>query len=156
MKRRVLILCTGNSCRSQMAEAWWRKLGGGHWEVHSAGSRPAGFVHPRAAAVMREAGMDLSGHHSKSVEAFRGQTFDVVVTVCDGARDACPSFPGGTVRLHWPFEDPAKATGDSAERDAVFRRVRDAIRERIEAFLAESESRSGAVSKDACDPCTGE
>ena len=119
-----------------MAEAWWRKLGGSQWEVHSAGSRPAGFVHPRAVAVMREVGIDLAGHHSKSVDAFRGQTFDLVVTVCDAARDTCPTFPGGAVHMHWPFEDPAKATGSSSERDAVFRRVRDAIRDRIAGYLA--------------------
>ncbi len=134
--KRVLILCTGNSCRSQMAEAWLRHFGGGKLEVFSAGTRPS-FVHPLAIHVMNEVGIDISSHRSKSVDEFIGAELDYVVTVCDNAREECPYLPGAHVTLHIPFEDPAPATGPLDERLAVFRRVRDTIKEEMKG-LAES------------------
>lgn len=138
MKNRVLILCTGNSCRSQMAEGLWRHLGGDNWEAYSAGSQPAGFVHPLAVAAMAELGVDISEHTSKHVDQFVGRDLDLVVTVCDGARESCPVIPGMGATLHWPFADPAEAVGTDDERLAAFRRVRDTIRERIERHLRET------------------
>jgi len=138
MKKRVLILCTGNSCRSQMAEALWRQMGGEQWEVFSAGSHPAGFVTPGAVAAMREIGVDISGNESKPLEQFVDQAFDVVVTVCDNAREACPVFPNAKEMLHWPFEDPTFASGDEETRAARFRETREAIAENIRAYLAAS------------------
>ncbi len=135
MKRRVLIVCTGNSARSQMAEGLFRELGGGRYEVFSAGTRPS-LVRPEAIAVLREIGIDISSHRSKSVDEFARQAFDLVITVCDNAREACPVFPGGGLRLHWPFTDPAEEKGPEEARLAAFRAVRDQIRERIVAFLA--------------------
>ncbi len=131
---RILVLCTGNSARSQMAEGLLRHEGGGHYEVFSAGTRP-GSVRPEAIAVMREIDIDISGHRSKSVDEFAGQAFDYVITVCDNARDNCPIFPGGTVRLHWSFEDPAAVEGSEAERLAAFRRIRDQLHQRIKTFI---------------------
>ena len=132
---RVLVLCTGNSCRSQMAEALWESLSQGSWQSESAGSRPAGYVHPLAIRAMQELGVDLSAHTSKSVDEFQGQDFDLVVTVCDQARESCPAFPGAQQTLHWPFDDPAGATGTDDDKMRVFRRVRDEIRQRIETYL---------------------
>ena len=136
-KRTVLFLCTGNSCRSQMAEGWLRHLAGDRYAVYSAGLETHG-VNPRAVQVMAEAGVDLSCHTSNAVSEYLEQSFDLLVTVCGGAREACPLF-GGTVteRRHWPFDDPAAARGNEEEILAVFRRVRDAIRRRIETFLEE-------------------
>jgi len=139
MTKSVLILCTGNSCRSQMAEALWNDLAGGEWQAFSAGSRPAGYVHPSAVKVLAELGLDLSRNRSKQVDEFRDRPFDLVVTVCDNARESCPVFPGAKRLAHWPFPDPAEAEGSEEEKLAVFRAVRDAIRERIRAFL-QSES----------------
>ena len=130
---RVLILCTGNSARSQMAEGLLRHEGGAPFEVHSAGTHPTS-VRPEAVAVMSELGIDISQHWSKSVDQFRGQQFDFVITVCDNANAACPHFPGNTRRLHWPFEDPAAVTGTLAERLAAFRHVRDQIRAKVREF----------------------
>ena len=135
MKKRVLILCTGNSCRSQMAEGWWRELGGEEWEVYSAGSQPAGFVHPIAVTVMRESGVDISAQESKQVDQFIDEPFDLVVTVCDNARESCPTLTGAKIVEHWPFCDPASATGSEEEEMGRFRRVRDQIRDRIGSFL---------------------
>ncbi len=132
---RVLILCTGNSCRSQMAEALWEKLGGGKWEARSAGSDPAGYVHPLAIEAMKELDVDLSHASSKSLEQYQQDPFDLVVTVCDNAKEACPVFPGATQVLHWPFDDPAHASGTDEEKMACFRRVRDEIAARIGAYL---------------------
>jgi arsenate reductase len=137
-KKRVLVLCTANSARSQMGEGLFRHEGGDGYEVFSAGTR-ASLVRPEAIAVMREIGIDISGHRSKSVDEFDGQRFDFVVTVCDNARDNCPVFPSGTVRLHWSFEDPAAVEGSEAERLASFRRIRDQIRDRVKAFFAEQQ-----------------
>jgi len=134
MKKRVLILCTGNSARSQMGEGILRHDGGDAFEVESAGVKPGG-VRPEAIQAMREIGIDISGHRSKSVDEFSGQEFDYVITVCDNARESCPVFPGRTRRIHWGFEDPAAAQGDEATRVAVFRRVRDEIREKLAGFI---------------------
>ncbi len=133
MKQRVLVLCTGNSCRSQMAEGWLRARFGDRIEAFSAGSQPSGYVHPLAIRVMAEAGIDISGGRSKHVGEFLGQPFDTVITVCDPAKEACPVFPGRAERLHRTFDDPAAATGSEAERLAVFRRVRDEIRDWLDA-----------------------
>ena len=123
-KKRVLILCTGNSARSQMAEGLLRHNAGDRFEVESAGTK-ASFVRPEAIAVLRELGIDISRHHSKNVNEFEGQDFDYVITVCDHARESCPVFFGRAKKLHHDFEDPAAAEGSEAERLAVFRRVRD-------------------------------
>lgn len=129
-KIRVLILCTGNSARSQMAEGLLRYDGGERFEVHSAGTI-ASFVRPQAIAAMHEIGIDISGHRSKAVDEFAGEEFDYVITVCDNANENCPVFPGRTKRIHWGFDDPA-ASGDIA----VFRRVRDEIRDRLREFIS--------------------
>ncbi|MEM7261755.1 MAG: hypothetical protein AAF488_07160 [Planctomycetota bacterium] len=134
MPRRVLILCTGNSCRSQMAEVLWRELGGGEWECHSAGSRPSGFVHPLALEALRRDGLPTEGLRSKKVDEFAGESFDRVVTVCDNAAESCPVFPGATAEHH-PFFDPAEAAGDTAEKLRVFEEVRESIRRWIAAEL---------------------
>ena len=133
-KQRVLILCTGNSARSQMAEGLFRQEGGDRYEVFSGGTKPS-LVRPEAIAVMREIGIDISGHRSKSVDEFIGQELDLVITVCDNAKESCPVFPGATQRLHWPFEDPASVTGSEEQRLAAFRSIRDQIQARIHLFL---------------------
>lgn len=134
--KRVLILCTGNSCRSQMAEGLWNSLGQPTWEAVSAGSRPAGYVHPLAVRAMGELGIDISNLVSKSVAPYQNENFDLVVTVCDNAKEACPVFPGAKLTLHWPFEDPAHAEGNDEEKMVMFRRVRDEIRDTISSYLA--------------------
>lgn len=126
-KRRVLILCTGNSCRSQMAEGFLRRDASDLFEIHSAGASPAGFVHPKAVQVIAEVGFDISGHVSKHLDAFRNLEIWAVITVCGKADLACPVFPGQVNRYHWGFEDPAKATGSETEIAAVFRQARDVI-----------------------------
>jgi arsenate reductase (thioredoxin) len=138
-RKRVLILCTGNSARSQMAEGLLRHDAGGKFEVASAGVEPS-HVRPQAIAAMREIGIDISRHRSKSVDEFAGQEFDYVITVCDNAKERCPVFPGQTRRIHWSFDDPAAAEGDEAARLAVFRRVRDEIRTRLREFIASGQS----------------
>ena len=135
-KKRVLILCTGNSARSQMAEGLLRHIAGDRFDVFSAGTI-ASFVRPQAIEVMQEIGIDISSHRSKSVDVFTGQEFDCVITVCDSAKQNCPVFPGKTKRIHWSFDDPAEAIGSDEEVMAVFRRVRDEIRRRLEDFVAE-------------------
>lgn len=134
-KKRVLILCTGNSARSQMAEGLLRHDAGDRFEVESAGVAPS-LVRPEAIRVMNEIGIDISGHRSKSVDEFAGQNFDYVITVCDNAKESCPVFPAKTKRIHWSFDDPAEATGDEIEKLAVFRRVRDEIKRELENFAA--------------------
>jgi arsenate reductase (thioredoxin) len=126
-KKRVLILCTGNSARSQMAEGLLRHDAGERFDVESAGTK-ASVVRPEAMAVMRELNIDISGHRSKNVDEFEGQTFDYVITVCDKARESCPVFFGKAEKLHHDFEDPAALNGSEEERLAVFRRVRDELR----------------------------
>jgi len=135
-KPTVLILCTGNSCRSHLAEGILRAAAGDLLEVQSAGSKPAGYVHPKAIAVMQEIGIDLSGHHSKHLNEFLNQEIETVITVCGNADQACPLFPGQVNRHHWGFDDPAHATGTDEEVLAVFRRVRDEIRRTFEAYAA--------------------
>lgn len=132
-KKRVLILCTGNSARSQMAEGLLRDIGKAQLEVESAGVI-ASFVRPQAIEAMKEIGIDISSHRSKSVEEFTGEEFDYVITVCDNAKESCPVFPGNTKRIHWSFGDPAEAKGSDEEKLAVFRRVRDEIREKLTSF----------------------
>ena len=134
-RRRVLFLCTHNSARSQMAEGFLRALAGDRFETASAGTEARG-VNTLAARVMAEAGVDLAGHTSKTLDRFLGEPWDHVITVCDSANEACPVFPGTAERLHWSFDDPSAARGTEAERLAVFRRIRDEIRARIEAWLA--------------------
>jgi arsenate reductase len=132
-RQRVLILCTGNSARSQMAEGLLRHDAGDRFEVFSAGVEPS-VVRPLAIEAMRELGIDISAQRSKPVEEFAGQEFDFVITVCDNANERCPISPGKTQRIHWSFDDPASATGDQAEQLNVFRRVRDELREQLRAF----------------------
>ncbi len=139
-KQRVLFVCTHNSARSQMAEGWLRHLAGDRFEAHSAGTE-ATQVRPLAIRAMAEVGIDISGQHSKTIEEYFGQPFDWVITVCDQAAEACPVFPGGGERLHWSFPDPSKATGSEDQHFAVYRQVRDAIRERTETELIASGSR---------------
>lgn len=139
-KTRILVLCTGNSARSQMGEGLFREEGGAGYQVFSAGTRPS-RVRPEAIAVMGEIGIDISGNRSKSVDEFAGQAFDFVVTVCDRARDNCPVFPGATERIHWSLEDPAAVEGTEEERLAAFRRIRDQLRERVKTFVQEREQR---------------
>ena len=133
---RVLVLCTGNSARSQMAEGWLRRLGGGRVDAFSAGTHPAPAVNPLAVRVMGEVGIDLAGQRPKSVEGFLGRPLDYVITVCDDAAEACPVFPGPVQRIHWSFQDPAKVEGGEDARLAAFRQVRDGLRDRLEGFLS--------------------
>lgn len=138
-KQKILIVCTGNSARSQMAEGLLRHEGGERFDVFSAGTRPS-HVRPEAIAVMAEIGLDISGHRSKSVDEFIGQPLDFVITVCNSARETCPVFPGEVKRLHWPFDDPAAVEGSEEDRKAAFRRIRDRIHGRIMVFLDGNES----------------
>ncbi|MCX6613903.1 MAG: arsenate reductase ArsC [Acidobacteria bacterium] len=132
--KRVLILCTGNSARSQMAEGLLRAKASDRYTVESAGSKPS-LVRPEAIAAMDELGINLRAHRSKHVDEFAGKHFDVVITVCDNARDVCPIFPASTEMLHWSFEDPASAEGSEEARVAEFRKIRDQISARFDAWL---------------------
>ena len=134
--RNVLVLCTGNSCRSHIAEAILRAAAKDIFEVHSAGSNPAGFVHPKAVAVMKEIGIDISNHSSKHMNDFLKRDVHTVITVCGNADQACPSFPWQLKRYHWGFDDPAKAEGSDEEVLDVFRRVRDEIKLVFEAYAS--------------------
>ena len=136
---RVLILCTGNSARSQMAEGILRHDGGGMFEVESAGIAPS-HVRPEALQAMQEIGIDITGQRSKSVDEFTGRDFAYVITVCDNAKESCPVFPGGTTRIHQSFDDPPPpSVGNYESRMAIFRRVRDEIREWMGGFIKEYE-----------------
>src|SRR5256885_11764326 len=135
-KPTILILCTGNSCRSHLAEGVLRAVAGDFLTVASAGSKPAGYVQPMAIRAMQEIGIDISGHRLKQMNDFLGQRVETVITVCGNADQACPFFPGQVNRHHWPFDDPAHATGTDEEKLAVFRRVRDEIRRTFEAYAA--------------------
>ena len=135
-KSTVLILCTGNSCRSHMAEGILRNAAGDLFDVHSAGSKPAGSVHPKAIEALKEIGIDISGHRSKHMDEFLDRNIDTVITVCGNADQACPMFPGQVNRYHWGFDDPAHATGTDEEITAEFRRVRDQIKLVFEAYAA--------------------
>lgn len=133
MKPRILILCTGNSARSQMAEGLFRHALGDRYDVASAGTHPS-FVRPEAITAMSELGIDISYHRSKSVEEFAADPFRYVFTVCDHARDNCPVLPGAQQQVHWSFEDPAAVQGSAGERLAAFRRIRDQIAARLGEF----------------------
>jgi arsenate reductase len=132
----ILILCTGNSCRSHLAEGFLKKGLGEGYDVQSAGSKPAGYVHPLAIRVMQEVGIDISGHRSKHLSEFLKQPIETVITVCGNADQACPMFPGQLNRYHWGFDDPAHATGTEEERLVIFRRVRDEVKRVFEAYAA--------------------
>ncbi|MGH7264645.1 MAG: arsenate reductase ArsC [Candidatus Rokuibacteriota bacterium] len=139
-RRRVLFLCTHNSARSQMAEGFLRQLAGDRVDVASAGTEATG-VHPLAIRAMDEVGIDLRSHTSKTLDAFRAQPWDYVITVCDSANERCPLFPAGAARLHWSFDDPSSVGGSEAERLATFRRVRDGIGLRIRQWWPELDAR---------------
>jgi len=136
MKPTVLILCTGNSCRSHLAEGILRAAAGDTLNVQSAGSKPAGYVHPLAIQVMKEIGIDISGHHSKHMNDFLQQPVETVITVCGNADQACPMFPGQVNRYHWGFDDPAHAPGTDEEKLTVFRQVCDQIKMVFGAYAA--------------------
>ena len=132
----VLVLCTGNSCRSHMAEGFLRAAAKNRFRVASAGSKPAGYVHPLAIKAMAEVGIDISSHNSKHLSEFLNQPVQTVITVCGNADQACPVFPGQLNRYHWPFDDPAHAAGSEEEKLNVFRQVRDQMRSAFEAYAA--------------------
>lgn len=134
MKKRVLFLCTHNSARSQIAEGLLRKMAGDQFEVFSAGTEQT-RVQPLAIEAMRESGIDISGHRSKTLDEFAGDTFDYVITVCDRANESCPIFPGTTERIHWSFDDPTAVIGTDEQKLRAFRTVRDAIQQRLRMFL---------------------
>jgi arsenate reductase len=140
-KKQVLIVCTGNACRSQMAEALWRLEASDRYDVTSAGTYPAG-VHPLARIVIEELGIDMSNHFSKSVYELADHPFDLVITVCDDAREVCPVFLKATKQLHWPFEDPVMSEGSVEERLPLFRRTRELIHQRIRQFLQDDSAPS--------------
>ena len=139
-KNKVLILCTGNSARSQMAEGLMREMGGTTFEVASAGVSPT-QVRSEAVEVMKEIGIDISQHFSKDVDRFVADNFDYVITVCDNANERCPVFPGHAKRIHWSFADPAQVEGDEATKLSAFRTIRDQIKARIETFIDSTSSR---------------
>ena len=141
----ILVLCTGNSCRSHLAEGILRAASGGAFRVASAGSKPAGYVHPLAITAMKEIGIDISNHRSKHLDEFLGERVETVITVCGNADQACPMFPGQVNRHHWGFDDPAHAEGTDEEKMIVFRRVRDEIRRVFEAYAAgrKDEAKAG-------------
>ena len=134
-KPTVLILCTGNSCRSHMAEGILRTAAGGALDVHSAGSDPAGYVHPLAIRVLDEIGIDISSHRSKHLDEFLELDIETVITVCSNADKVCPVFPGQASKHHWPFDDPVKAEGEEVTKLQAFRRVRDEINEKFKGYV---------------------
>jgi arsenate reductase (thioredoxin) len=143
-RTRVLFLCTGNSARSQMAEAILERVAGDYFEVESAGTQPKG-VNPLTLRVLDEAGIDWSAAESKPVERFLKESFDYVITVCDGARQACPVFPGADQSLHWDLADPAEVAGSDDERIAAFRSTYADLTDRIGAFVRTASARHGAL-----------
>ena len=136
----ILVLCTGNSCRSQMAEGFFREYGGSEIEVYSAGISSHG-VNPKAIMVMADIGIDITHHKSESFERYLQTSFDFVITVCDNAAKSCPIFPGPALRLHWPFEDPAQAKGSEDMILVKFREVRDQIRQAVTGWLTDPSNR---------------
>ncbi len=134
-KKKVLFLCTGNSCRSQMAEGLLRYVAGDRFEVYSAGSEPADNINPLAVLVMNEIGIDITKQYPKHIEELSSQKFDYIITLCNNARNACPFFPGTAQKIHWNLEDPAKAIGTEKERLIIFRKIRDLIYGKISEFL---------------------
>ena len=147
-KPTILILCTGNSCRSHLGEGLLRAAVGDLFNVVSAGSKPAGYVHPMAIAIMEEIGIDISAHTSKHMNELLNRQIETVITVCGNADQACPIFPGQLNRHHWPFEDPAQATGTDEEKMAIFRRVRNEIHHGFTAYA----DRRRAQLKLLCQP----
>ena len=146
-KKNVLVLCTGNSARSQMAEGIINHLLAGSWRAVSAGTKPVGYVHPLAIYVMSELGIDIAGHHSKSTDEFRGQRFDQIITVCDNAAgEACPFWPGKPVSAHWGVPDPAAVEGSEEQRLKAFKDAALILRRRIELFLSLPLQRLDAMS----------
>ena len=143
----VLILCTGNSCRSHLAEGILRSLADDLFEVQSAGSKPAGYVHPLAIRAMAEIGIDISNHRSKHMNEFLQRQIETVITVCGNADQACPIFPGQVNRHHWPFDDPAHAVGTEAEVLDVFRRVRNEVRQTLIAYVAGRQDAMKAIGR---------
>lgn len=141
-KRRMLIVCTGNSCRSQMAEALAQELAGPDWEVASAGSHPAGYVHRYAIMAMAEVGVDLASRRSKGMSEFADIWFDYVITVCDHAKGSCPVFPNAGKTFHWPTDDPAAMLDDEAAGIAVARRIRGELKEKLEALFRDDACRT--------------
>ena len=146
MKKQVLILCTGNSCRSQMAEGLINHEIGDTWAAYSAGTEPSGYVHPLAIKAMAERGIDISGNFSKSADLFREVDLDLAITVCDDALEKCPLWLGSSEVVHIGFEDPANATGSEDERMAIFRSVRDEIGVQVLAYLAEQNDAANGQS----------
>lgn len=149
VKLRVLFLCTGNSCRSQMGEGLLRDMAGDRFEALSAGSKPAGYVHESAVRVMREIGIDISSQRSKSIDEFlppSGTPPDLIISVCSSAEQECPAFPGTVTRWHWPFDDPAYATGTDDEKLAEFVRVRDEIRKALKSRLVSLDKPLACIS----------
>lgn len=147
-KKRVLFLCTGNSARSQMAEGLVNRFLGDEWEAYSAGTAPAGYVHPLAVRAMAELGIDISDQRSKSADEFRGADFDLVITVCDGAAENCPLWLGPGRRVYFGFVDPVQVDGTEARRLAVFRRARDEIRQQVFDYLRRHNSFNGRRVRD--------
>jgi len=135
-KPKILILCTGNSCRSHMAEGILRNAAGDLFEIFSAGSKPSGYVHPKAIEVVGELGIDISGHESKHLDQFLNAGIDTVITVCGNADQACPAFPGKVNRYHWGFEDPPHAAREGESEIDAFRRIRDEIKKVFEAYAS--------------------
>jgi arsenate reductase len=135
-QRKLLILCTGNSCRSQMAEGILRQVAGDLFDIHSAGSKPAGYVHPKAIEVMGEIGIDISRHQSKHLDAFLNVGIETVITVCDNANESCPVFPGAPIRHHWSFQDPPKAARPGESETDAFRRIRDEMGKVFDAYAS--------------------
>lgn len=146
-KPKVLILCTGNSCRSHLAEGILRAAAGNLFDVVSAGSKPAGYVHPLAIRAMAEIGIDISGHRSKHMDEFLSGPIETVITVCGNADQACPMFPGQVHRYHWGFDDPAHAEGSDEEKFVMFSRVRDEIRRVFEAYAAGRRDQAAATAE---------
>jgi len=145
-KPKILILCTGNSCRSHMAEGILRHLAGDLFEVHSAGSNPAGYVHPVAIEVMAEIDIDISAHQSKHLDQYLQAKIGAVITVCGNADQVCPTFPGKVSRYHWGFEDPPKAVREDEEEVDAFRRIRDEISKVFDAYAAGYRQAGGNIS----------
>lgn len=156
MKPKVLILCTGNSCRSHMAEGILRKVAGDLFDISSAGSKPAGYVHPKAIEALREIGIDISNHTSKHLDQFLDAGINTVITVCDHANTSCPIFPGPVTRHHWGFEDPPRAMREGETEMDAFRRIRDEIRKVFEAYAAGYRQALTQFSTNKEYPCPGQ
>lgn len=140
--KKVLILCTGNSCRSQMAEVMMNQMGQGQYEAVSAGAKPSGYVHPLAIQTLKKLHYPVNGLRSKSWDEFKGRAFDAVITVCDRAKESCPIWPGNPEVLHWSFEDPAEAKGTDDQKSAVFQKIANEIQQRIRLYLSSEAAKN--------------